>query len=147
VVQLGNMKNATNVRGDQLGSVMRDAARTRASGVKGAVVLDGADPSAMQRASEKNIPVLLLDGTITRLSQGASNGSVMVQAQVEFTMRKIPQQTLEGTFSGAATTVDTSQALGNQGRIQELQNRAVDGAVESAMRVADKGFAAAASHK
>src|SRR5262249_52904830 len=105
VLQLGNMKNATSVRGDQLGSVMRDAAKTRASTVRGALVVDGADPSALQRANEKNIPVILLDGTITRLSQGASNGSVMVQAQVEFTMRKIPQQTLEGTLSGAATTV------------------------------------------
>jgi hypothetical protein len=147
VVQLGNMTNATNVRGDQLGTVMRDALKTRASGVKGVLVVDGGDPATVQRANEKHIPVILLDGTLTRLSQGASNGSVMVQAQVEFTMRKIPQQILAGTLSGAATTVDTTQALGNQGRIQDLQNRAVDGAVESAMRRADTGFAQAVSHK
>jgi hypothetical protein len=143
VVQLGNMTNATNVRGGELGTIMRDAARSRAANMKGVIVVETGDPASLQRANEKHIPVLLLDGTLTHLSQGSSNGSVMVQAQVEFTMRKIPQQTLAGVLSGAATTVDTTQALGNQGRIAELQNRAVDGAVESAMRRADTGFAAA----
>jgi hypothetical protein len=147
VVQLGNMKNATNVRGDSLGTVMRSAAKARAASLKGAVVVDGTDAGVMQRASEKRIPVLLLDGTITRLAQGASNGNVMFQAQVEFSVRKVPQQTLQGTFSGAATMVDSAQALSSQGRIMELQNRAVDGAVESAMRGADRGLAQAATQK
>src|SRR5262245_59638635 len=43
VVQLGNMTNATNVRGDQLGTIMRDAARSRASGLKGVLVVDNGD--------------------------------------------------------------------------------------------------------
>ena len=147
VVQLGDMKNATNVRGESLGTVMRSAAKTRASSLKGALVVDGADASVVQQAGERKIPVLLLDGRITRLAQGASNGNVMFQAQVEFMVRRVPQQTLQGTFSGAATTVDTAQALQNQGRVMELQNRAVDGAVESAMRGADRGLAQAAAQK
>jgi hypothetical protein len=141
VVQLGNMKNATNVRGEALGSVMRSATKARAASLKGAVVVDGPDARTVQKASDKKIPVLLLDGTITRLAQSSSNGNVTFQAQVEFSIRKVPQQTLQGTFSGAATTIDSAQALTNQGRLMELQNRAVDGAVESAMRGADRGLA------
>src|SRR5262249_24020372 len=111
VVQLGNMKNGTNVRGGDVGSIMRSAAKARASTLKGALVVDGADPTTKERANQRRLPVLLLDGTLTRLSQGASNGSVMVQAQVEFVARRVPQETLSGTFSGAATTVDSAQAL------------------------------------
>ncbi len=147
VVQLGNMKNATNVRGESLGGVMRSAARARAATLKGALLVDAADASLVRQAGERKIPVLMLDGTITRLAQGASNGNVMFQAQVEFAVRKVPQQTLQGTFSGAATTVDSAQVLSNLGRVAELQDRAVDGAVESAMRGADRGLALAAGQK
>ena len=147
VVQLGNMKNATNVRGDALGTVMRSAAKSRAASLKGAVVVDDADAGLMRQASARNIPVLLLDGTLTRLAQGASNGNVMIQARVEFAVRKIPQQTLTGMFSGAATAMDSAQVLSNQGRVLELQDQAVDGAVESAMRGADRGLSQAAANK
>ncbi len=147
IVQLGNMKNATNVRGDSLGGVMRSAARARAGTLKGALLVEAADTSLMKQAGDRKIPVLMLDGTITRLAQGSSNGNVMFQAQVEFAVRKVPQQTLQGTFSGAATTVDSAQVLSNQGRVAELQDRAVDGAVESAMRGADRGLAQAAGQK
>ena len=147
VVQLGNMKNATNVRGESLGTVMRSATRTRAAALKGGVFVEAADGQLVKQAGERKIPVLLLDGTITRLAQGASNGNVMFQAQVEYTVRKMPQQTLQGTFTGAATTTDSAQVLSNQGRVAELQDRAVDGAVESAMRGADRGLAQAAGQK
>jgi len=147
VVQLGNMKNATNVRGESLGGVMRSAARARAATLKGAFLVETADASLVKQAGDRKIPVLMLDGTITRLAQGSSNGNVMFQAQVEFAVRKVPQQTLQGTFSGAATTVDSAQVLSNQGRVAELQDRAVDGAVESAMRGADRGLAQAAAQK
>ena len=147
VVQLGNMKNATNVRGESLGTVMRSATRTRAAALKGGVFVEAADGQLVKQAGERKIPVLLLDGTITRLAQGASNGNVMFQAQVEFTVRKMPQQTLQGTFTGAATTTDSAQVLSNLGRVAELQDRAVDGAVESAMRGADRGLAQAAGQK
>jgi HEAT repeats len=147
VVQLGNMKNATNVRGESLGGVMRSAARARAATLKGALLVETADASLVKQAGDRKIPVLMLDGTITRLAQGSSNGNVMFQAQVEFAVRKVPQQTLQGTFSGAATTVDSAQVLSNLGRVAELQDRAVDGAVESAMRGADRGLAQAAAQK
>jgi hypothetical protein len=147
VVQLGNMKNATNIRGESLGTVMRSATRTRAAALKGGVFVEAADGQLVKQAGERKIPVLMLDGTITRLAQGASNGNVMFQAQVEFTVRKMPQQTLQGTFTGAATTTDSAQVLSNQGRVAELQDRAVDGAVESAMRGADRGLAQAAGQK
>ncbi len=132
VVQLGQMKNvAANSRPD-LDGIMRSAARQRAGLIKNALVIDGSDASVIQRASERKIPVLLLDGTLTRLTQtNGRDGGVIITAQVDVSIRQVPKQTLKGTVSGNASASDDKNANGKG--IQELQNRAVGGAVESAM--------------
>lgn len=132
VVQLGTMHNATNVRAKDLDGLMRQAAKSKASSIKGAVVLDGNDESALKKANEKRIPVLLLDGSLTRLTQStARDGGVVVSAQFNLSIRKVPQQTLKATVSGNASASDDARAA--ERGLAELQNRAVNGAVESAM--------------
>jgi hypothetical protein len=132
VVQLGSMRNATNVRAADLDGLMRQAAKSKASSIKGAVVLDGNDESALKKANEKRIPVLLLDGSLTRLTQStARDGGVVVSAQFSLSIRKVPQQTLKATVSGNASASDDARAAGRG--LAELQNRAVNGAVESAI--------------
>lgn len=131
VVQLGTLRNTTGQRAD-LDSVMRQAAKAKAFSIKGAVVLDGSDASVLKRATERKIPVLLVDGSLTRLSQStAKDGGVIVSAHVELAIRHLPQQTLKGTVSGNASATDN--ASNAQRGLTELQNRAVNGAVESAM--------------
>ena len=45
--------------------------------------------------------MLLVDGNLTRLSQSTDkNGGVIVSAQVDLSIRKVPQQTLKGMVSG-----------------------------------------------
>lgn len=132
VVQLGKITNSTNVRANDLDAVMRRAAKSKASSIKGAVVLDGNDESAVRKANEKRIPVLLLDGSLTRLTQStARDGGVVVSAQFSLAIRKIPQQTLKATVSGNASASDDARAA--ERGLAELQNRAVNGAVESAI--------------
>jgi hypothetical protein len=132
VVQLGSMRNATNVRAADLDGLMRQAAKSKASSIKGAVVLDGNDEGALKKANEKRIPVLLLDGSLTRLTQStARDGGVVVSAQFSLSIRKVPQQTLKATVSGNASASDDARAAGRG--LAELQNRAVNGAVESAI--------------
>lgn len=132
VVQLGTMRNATNVRAADLDGLMRQAAKSKASSIKGAIVLDGNDESAVKKANEKRIPVLLLDGSLTRLTQStARDGGVVVSAQFNLSIRKVPQQTLKATVSGNASASDDARAA--ERGLAELQNRAVNGAVESAI--------------
>jgi hypothetical protein len=76
-----------------------------------------------------------------QLSESRVDGSVQVQARVEFAVRR--EQTLKGTLSGAATTFGSSPTLSDQGR-RQLQDDAVDGAVQSALRGADQGLMIAA---
>ena len=133
VVQLGAMKNLSGVRSADLDGIMRSAARAKAGTIKGAVVVDGSDPNVLKKASEKRIPVLQVDGNLTRLTQATStDGSTIISAKVDMSIRKLPGQTLKGMVSGNASGSNGSKVSG-QG-ILDLQNRVVGGAVESAMR-------------
>ncbi|MDB4992601.1 MAG: hypothetical protein JWM74_33 [Myxococcaceae bacterium] len=138
VVQLGAMKNLTNVRGDQLSQVMRSAARQRAASIPGAVLNEGGEMPA------GHVPVVVLDGSLLRMSQQSqSNGNVAFSAQVEFSLRKVPEHTLKASLTGAATSIGTATSLTTASRVNALQDQAVNGAVESAMRNADMGLSAA----
>jgi hypothetical protein len=132
VVQLGSMRNLSGLRGADLDGIMRQAARSKAGTIKDAVVVDGSDPSVLRRATEKRIPILQVDGNLTKLTQVVgTDGSTVISAKVDMSIRKLPGQTLKGTVSGNASgsngTHISSQSL------QELQNRVVGGAVESAV--------------
>lgn len=132
VVQLGAMKNLSGVRADDLDGVMRQAARAKAGTIKGAVIVDGSDPSVMKKAAEKRIPVLQVDGNLTRLTQvTGTDGATVISAKVDMSIRKMPGQTLKGTVSGNASGSHGARAS-SQGLV-DLQNRVVGGAVESAM--------------
>lgn len=142
VVQLGAMRNTTGQRAD-LDTVMRSAARAKAGSIKGAVVLDNPDAAILRRAGERKIPVLLVDGSLTRLSQSTGrDGGLIVSAQVDLSIRRVPQQTLKGMVSGNASASDDARNT-NKG-LNELQNRAVNGAVESAMSSVGSEIAALA---
>lgn len=145
VVQLGTMRNNTGVRAGDLDGVMQHAARSRARSIKGAVVVEAAsDASVLRRANERRIPVLLLDGSLTRLTQTmGKDGGVIVTAHVDVSVRRVPQQTLKGTVRGSASASHEAQAT--QRAILELQNRAVGGAVESAVSSVGSEIAALAN--
>lgn len=132
VVQLGSMKSAPNVGGD-LSGVLRAAARSQAASLPGAMVVDAAEAPP----ARAGMPVLLFDGQVTRLVHTSASGTTRIEAQVEFAVRRIPQQTLTATLSGTATTIESTRSL-SPSRVAELQNQAIGGAVESALRGADR---------
>jgi hypothetical protein len=131
VVQLGTMRNNTGQRAD-LDNIMKSAARTKAGSIKNAVILDNPDAAIFRRAGERKIPVLVVDGNLSRLSQSTGkDGGLIVSAQIDLSIIRVPGQTLKGTVSGKASASDDARNT-NKG-ITELQNRAVNGAIESAM--------------
>ncbi len=140
VVQMGDMRNNTSVRGDDLTRVLHNAAKARARALQGAIVTDGSE-NVLRLASQRHLPVVTLDGAITALTQDRAGANVTFHAQVEFALRK--DQTLKGTLTGAATSFDSMQVLANKDRVTQLQNDAVDGAVQSALRGADSGLSLA----
>jgi hypothetical protein len=140
VVRLGAMRNPSGVRGEDLRRVLQSAARSRARALHGVAMVDG-DAALLAQAVERHLPVLTLDGSVMQVTESRVEGSVQVLARVEFAVRR--EQTLKGTLSGAATTFGTGQTISDQGR-RQLQDDAVDGAVQSALRGADQGLQIAA---
>jgi hypothetical protein len=140
VVKLGTMRNAAGVRGEDLRRILRDATRTRAKELKDAAVLE-ADSPLLAQAVRRHLPVVTLDGNVTQLVESRVAGSMQVQAHVEFTVRR--DQTLRGTLSGGATTSGSGPSISDDGR-RRLEDEAVDGAVQSALRGADQGLMVAA---
>jgi hypothetical protein len=140
VLELGDMKNRTGIRGEQPSGILRSSTRTYAATLPGAIVTEGGDPTTRQEAANRHLHVLALDGSLQRLTQGQRNTELTVGAQVEFSLRRVPEQSLKGTLSGAATSIGSTSALANPQLVVQLQNQAIDGAVASAMRGAADGF-------
>lgn len=133
LVKLGQLKNLTGVRGLQLIEVFRGATRTHASALPGVEVLS--DATEGKRESEaRKLPLLVLDGVVNLMAQGSSGTQVTVSAQVEFVFRKMPEHALTGSITGAARARDSSRILQDQSLVAQLENQALQGAVESAMR-------------
>src|SRR5580698_2879636 len=140
VVVLGAMRNPSGTRGEELRQVLSDAARSRVQALHG-VLLSDADGPLLQQAAARHIPVLVLDGSVSAVSESRADGNVQVRARVEFTVRR--DQTLRGTVSGAAITFGSGPTLSEPSR-RRLQDDAVSGAVQSALRAADQGLIVAA---
>ncbi len=143
VVQIGTMRNNTSVRGTDVADVLRTAATSRARTMNHVAVATPQDSTMVLRAAgAQHIPVVLLDGNVTRLAQSASASTVTCQAEVEFVVRKIPDQTLRSTLSGKAAAMGTGTTSARG--MASLQDQAIGGAVESALRNADEGLRLAA---
>ncbi len=141
VVQVGAMRNLTRVRGGELAEVLRNATASRARAMSNVAVAMPGDQAVLARAAQKHLPVVQLDGAVTHLTQSRSRNVLSFSAQVEFSVRKIPEQTIKGTMSGAATTM--GQGATSRAAVVHLENQAVDSAVESALRGADQVVLAA----
>jgi hypothetical protein len=139
-VVLGTMRNPSGTRGDELRRVLSDAARARVQALHG-VLLSEADGPLLQQAAARHVPVVVLDGSVSAVSESSADGNVQVRARVEFTVRR--DQALKGTVSGAAITFGSGPKLSELGR-RRLQDDAVSGAVQSALRGADQGLIVAA---
>jgi hypothetical protein len=138
-VQLGEMQGDYGPRRDELARVLHDSARLHIQALQGAVVVV-ANASLVRQASEKGVPVITLDGSVTELTETADPTGLRVRARVEFALRR--EHVLKATLSGAATATGSSPTISDSGR-RRLEEDAIDGAVKSALREADRGLTAA----
>jgi hypothetical protein len=133
LVKLGQLQNLTGVRGSQLTEVFRGVTRAKAAELPGVELLSDATEGKHESEARK-LPLIVLDGVVNRLAQGAQGEQLTVSAQVEYVIRKMPEHSLKGSISGAARALDSAKALQDQARVAQLENEALQGAVESAMR-------------
>lgn len=139
VVQLGDMRNGSGLGREDIGRVLHDAARARAGGLRDAALIES-NPRLAKQAADRHLPVITLDGLVTQMTESPSAGGLQVRASVEFSLRR--DQVLRATVSGAATAAASSPSISDTGR-RQLQDEAIDGAVQSALLAADRGFTVA----
>jgi hypothetical protein len=140
VVAVGDMHNRAEVGGTHASDVLRAATRTHAQAIPGVLVSTMNEPSVLEQASARHIPVFLLEGSLQHLRQNRKDAELSYNAQVDYSMRRVPQQQLRGMLTGSATSFGTVNALQNPVIVTMLEDQAIEGAAESALRGAARGF-------
>jgi len=142
VVQLGTMKNRSSVKSAAANKAFRKTTMAKMRSLPGAVFLSGR--GAVASGKNKKLPMLALDGTLTKLSSGRSGKDVSYSAKVEYVIKRMPQSALKGSISGSAKALADARSIKSRGDHESLQTDAVTAAVESAMKRAPTALAAAA---
>jgi hypothetical protein len=140
LIKVGVVRNMAAVRGEELRRVLHDSVASRAQSLRDAAVVDSDSP-LLRLASERHLSVVTLDASLTQLVESRAGSVLQVQARVEFTVRR--DQNLRGALSGSATTFGSGLTISDEAR-RTLEDDAVDGAVQSALRGADQGLMVAA---
>lgn len=142
LVALGKIENKSGVSGAALVGAFKDSTRARMAQVPGVEVLaEGADPSA--EGKSRNLPAFALDGSLTQLAKRQGDGGVGYAARVEFLIRKMPDQTLKGTMSGAAQALADVKQIRGSSEMDQLQRDALAAAVDGALKGAGPALEAA----
>jgi hypothetical protein len=133
LVKVGELRNLTGARGERLAARFRGTTRARAAELPGVELVSEAS-EGQKEALVRKLPLLIIDGVLNQLSQGADGEQMMVSAKVEYVFRKMPEHALTGSVTGTARALDSSRASSDQERVAQLELQALEGAIESAMR-------------
>lgn len=145
VVKLGNLSNKTGVRSADVERTFRESTRRQVAKVPGAV-LPGEREDATAVARGRNLPVVALDGSVSKLNSARSGADIGWDAQVEYIIKQMPQQQLKGTIKGRGKALANAAAVKGQSEHTQLQTDAVNAAVESALGDASRALVAATSN-
>lgn len=142
LVSLGKLENRSGVIGATLLPALKTSTRSKMALVPGVEVLaEGAD--AAEEGRSRKLPAFTLDGSLTQLAKRQGSDGVGYAARVEYLIRKMPDQTLKGTMSGAAQALADAREVRGQGELAQLQVDALAAAVDSAFKGASPALEAA----
>lgn len=142
VVKLGNLSNRTGVRSPDIERTFRESTRRQVAKVPGAVV-PGEREDASSVARARSLPMVAIDGTLSKLASAKSGSDVGWDAQVEYLIKQMPQQQLKGTIKGRGKALANAAAVRGPSEHSQLQTDAVNAAVESALGDASRALDAA----
>ncbi len=141
LVQLGRI----DIRGGAVynAASLKAATRSKMASLPGVeVVSDGADVGAASQS--RGLPGFTLDGSLTKLAKGQSSGAISVSARVEYLVKKMPDHTIKATMAGNAEAEADQREIHGAKEMDQLQQDAVNAAVDSAFKQAGRAFEASA---
>ncbi len=143
LVQVGTMKDRS-ASGKQAVVVLDYASRKTLQSIPAVnVVGDSAD--VMQIAKRRNLPAVMMTGSIRTLDAQGEGPSVFYTAKVEYVLHRMPEQAIAGKVSGSASAKVSSGELSDPLRRDKLREEVLFAAVESALRRAQPALLQAAT--
>jgi len=141
LVQLGRIDVRANGAAFSV-ATLKNATRNKMAALPGVeIVADGSDVGAASHS--RGLPGFTVDGALTRLAKGTSGGGVSVSARVEYLVKKMPDQAIKATMSGTAEAEADSREIRGAKEMDQLQQDAVNAAVDSAFKQAGRALEAA----
>jgi hypothetical protein len=144
LVQVGDLRNRSTERGTKPLDVLEHASRKTLQSLRTVNVIGDSD-DVMQVAKRRNLPAVLMTGSIRQLDAAASGGSMLYTAKVEYILHRMPEQAITGKVTGSASAKATSAELSDRGRRERLRDEVLFAAVESALRRAQPALLQAAT--
>jgi hypothetical protein len=133
LVVLGKVENKSSVKDATLSGMLKDQTRTKVAQIPGVELLaDGADVG--EASKSRKLPGFTFDAVLTQLAKGESGPDVTYAAKVEYLIRKMPEQSLKGSISGAAKALADAKSVRGPSDLSQLQRDAVAGAIDSALK-------------
>jgi len=105
----------------------------------------GDSDDVMSVAKRRNLPAVMMTGSIRSLDAQGEGQSLYYTAKVEYVLHKMPEQAIAGKVSGSASARVTSVELSDPNRRNRLRDEVLFAAVESALRRAQPALLQAAT--
>jgi hypothetical protein len=133
LVQVGSMKNRTPRAERGVAVVLDQASRKTLQSIEVVNVVGDADET-MELARRRNLPAIMMTGSVRKLDAESSGSSVTYTAKVEYILHRMPEQAIAGKVSGSASARATAAEMKDQRRRDKLREQVLFAAVESALR-------------
>jgi hypothetical protein len=143
LVQIGTMKNQTNVKGSSIEAELEEESRKKLDELPGIEVLS-AKPDQQQDSKKKKLPVVMVSGHIQKLKAVRDGQEIVYSASVEYILHTMPGQSIAAKVSGNATASLTEEEAKDKQRSAELRRQVLEAAIASALRGAPRALLAAA---
>lgn len=144
LVQLGTMKNRTSKPSQQVADSLKDASRRSLRRLASVGVVAGSD-DVMKVAKHRNLPAVLMTGSVSKLQAEKDGSSLLYTAQVEYVLHRMPQHAIAGKVSGSARARASADEISDVRRHAKLRDDVLAAAVDSALRRAPAALLAAAT--
>jgi predicted Rdx family selenoprotein len=138
IVTFGKLENKSG--NPKVSNHFLSAVKAEVGRIPGVEVASSATDAA-QKAKEKSVPTIGLDGRLVTLAKSSAGGDVAFAAKVEFVIRK--DQSLKATVKGDAKALASSKSVKGDADLATLQADAVTAAIQSALKGAPTALDAA----
>lgn len=142
LVKLGSVRNGAGKASRALRRTVHDVSRESFAALPGIRVLREGAASAPADAES----VVLVTARVRDLSARRSGTEIVYQAAVEYTLHRMPEQSIAATLQGRASARASANDLKVPGRAKAIRESVLEAAVASAIRQSSGALRAAAQH-